>query len=290
MKIRFRHFPHPVMAEFLDDFTSGEFISDIKDISSVKSSYKFAVTFDAAEQDMKKLIDNKQAHYSLHIECPMTYFRTLITSFEDEIEVEISADKLEGRVEMAALITAAENIPDYFCRGFDEQLKEYNFKVEKGDILAVGRQLNFDADKKADSIKNITSIFSVQPTENEEPAYVDMSTSTEKIIIWLPPSLFERYKELKQDPSLTSVLASMLVTPVLTEILQDLKERDEEALIGYEQCRWFKVLKRRLKEIGIEYDSAGGFTDNSVAAAQRLIGYPAGKAFEDLADIEEALI
>lgn len=290
MKIKYRHFPHPVLANFLDDFNAGKFDADV-DVKAKTSTYEITGSFEIESPDIEKLLKKEMAEYAVHVECSLTCYRRIYTSFSKNFSFTIPSELLEGKVEVATLITAKEDITEYSCQNFNEFFKKYNFKIAEGDILAVGSQFNFDAEKEEDSLKNIPSIFSVQanPTKDNPPA-LDISTNSDKIIIYLPDETFLKYKTLKTDQNLSTTLASMLVVPVLTEILQKFKEGEGELLVESSHYRWFRVLRKKLKEIDIDLQKPETFTDSTVSVVQKLIGEVAVKAFEDLEEIESALL
>jgi len=289
MKIKYKHFPHPVLADFLSDYSSGYFNTDIN-VTTSDNFYSIEAEFILNDEDLHDYINQGKANFALHIECPFTYYRKFINSNEDSLEFNVPANLLEGRVELSAVITASKNIEGYSSGSFKDIFKRFTFDVNKGDILAVGSQMNFEAEKDTDSVRNIPSIFAVEKNPNKDPSALDVSTNSDKIMIFLPEESFETYKTLKQDPNLNSVLASIIVTPVLTEILEEFKNGEGDLLADTEHYRWFRILNKKLKEIGIDLKKPDTFNESSVAVVQTLIGSPAEKALDDLKRIEEALM
>lgn len=289
MKIKYKHFPHPVLADFLNDFAFGSFSSQIN-VSTSDNIYNVESNFQLEDDDIKKYISNKQAEFAVHIECPFTYYRRIFTSQNNYLNFNIPARLLEGRVELSSFITAADGIDNYKSSNFKDIFKKFSFEIDKGDILAVGDQINFEAEKDTDAVKNIPSIFAVEAHPDKNANALDVSTNSEKIIIFLPKKSFNTYKTLRQDPNLSSVLASIIVTPVLTEIIEDFKNGKGEILLDSQSHRWFRVLNKKLQEIGIDLKNNNSFSESSVAVVQELIGNPAVKALDDLNRLEEALM
>lgn len=289
MKIKYKHFPHPVLADFLNDFASGSFNSKIN-VSASDNIYNITAEFQLEDDDIKGYINNNKAEFAVHVECPFTYYRSIFSAEDSLLEFDIPARLLEGRVEISSFVTAADDIDNYKSSNFKDIFKKFSFEIDKGDILAVGNQISFEAEKDTDAVKNIPSIFAVEAHPDENASALDVSTNSEKIIIFLPEKSFNTYKTLRQDPNLNSVLASIIVTPVLTEIIEDFKNGEGEILLDSQSHRWFRVLNKKLKEIGIDLKNSDTFNESSVAVVQELIGSPAEKALDDLNRLEEALM
>lgn len=289
MKIKYKHFPHPVLADFLNDFAAGTFNSQIN-VSTSDNIYNIATEFQLEDDDIKDYISNNQAKFAVHVECPFTYYRRIFTSEDNLLDFNIPARLLDGRVELSSFITAADEIDNYKSSNFKDIFKKFSFEIDKGDILAVGDQISFEAEKDTDAVKNIPSIFAVEAHPDKNASALDVSTNSEKIIIFLPEKSFNTYKTLRQDPNLSSVLASIIVTPVLTEIIEDFKNGEGEMLLDSQSHRWFRILNKKLKEIGIDLKNSDTFNESSVAVVQELIGSPAEKALDDLDRLEEALM
>lgn len=289
MKIKYKHFPHPVLAKFLNDFSEGYFNSEIN-VSTSDNFYNIKSEFTLEDDDLNNYIDQKKTEFAVHIECPFTYYRNLITSYNNNLEFKIPAHLLEGKVEVSTLLVASENIKNYSSSNFKSIFNKFSFEIDKGDILAVGNQINFEAEKDTDAVRNIPSIFAVEANPNKNPNALDVSTTSDKIMIFLPEKSFETFKVLKQDSNLNSVLASLIVTPVLTEILEEFRNGEGDILADTEHYRWFRILNKKLKEIGIDLKKPETFNESSVAVVQELIGRPSEKALDDLNRIEEALM
>ena len=290
MKVRYRHFPHPVLAPFSDDFNKGFFNSDI-DVEISKNNYNIVADLNLSNYDLESFIGKEEAKFGIHLECSFTQFRMLKKSTNEKINFSVPAELLDGEVEVSSFIFADKNIDNYNCDSFNSLFKQYNFSVNKGDVLAFGGQFNFTAEKDFDSLKNIPSIFEVQSNDNENPPALDVSLNSEKIMIFLPPESFEQYKRIKENQYLQSSYAAILAVPILTQIIEDIKEGGPDLISQYKSWRWFRVLLNKLKEKNIDLENGEEISDNSVALAQEIIGRPAEKAFKDLEqlNIEEVL-
>lgn len=270
MQIKYRQYPHPVLAYFSDDLVKCAFQSTIKTVTTT-TAYKFNAICVTSSRDLNKLIKDNKAQYAFHVECASTRFRELFCSFEKEFSFEVPADKLNGRVEICSFILAAEDIPKYKNQNFNEDYDGTSFRIRKGDVLAVDRDRSFIADKETDPLKKIPSIFTVSVDTSRNAPPLDIDATGNKVVIKLSKENFERYKMLKMNQNLHAVLASLLITPALISLLEMIKTEGAQ-VDEYEERRWYRALINKLKNIGIDISASNSFTDSSIVVAQRLIG------------------
>jgi hypothetical protein len=287
MKIKYKHFPHPVLADFINDFENGSFNSKIE-INTNKENYKFKVEFDLNDYDLERYLERNELGFAVHIECPFTSYRNLKVSDENFLDFNISAELLEGKVEVVSLIISKKDIKNYFSDNFSDFFKGFSFDVYKGDILGVGEQLTFNAEKESDSIRNISSIFAVEASEESDPSALDIDLGGNKILIYLEKEYFEKFKNLNKNQNLNSVFASLIVTPVLVEIIEKFKNDGGEKRRESERYRWFRILNKKFNDIGIDLKRPEDIEENSVSIAQKLIDRHLEKAF-DAIEIEEQM-
>ena len=285
MQIKYRQFPHPVLSHFSDDLVKCQFQMPIT-VNTTANSYIFQASAKTSSSDLVELIKNKKAFFAVHIECSSTRYRELFTSFEEEFSFNIDADKLNGKVQMCALILAAEDLPNYKNSNFNEDYGDISFKIKKGDVLAVDRDRTFIADKETDPLKNIPSIFTVSVDTNRNAPPFDIDASGHKVVIKLSKENYDRYKILKMSQNMHSTMASLLILPALVSLLEMIKFDTAAALEEYEERRWFRVLVSKLKNIGIDVYNPHSFSDSTIAAAQKLIGDPLTSAFKKLEGYE----
>jgi len=286
MKINFRHFPHPVLTSFGEDYVEGKFTVNL-DVNISSNRYTLEGEIEVECSDIENLISSGKAEYGIHVECPLTCFRLFEKSSDTLIDFSIQNDKLDGNVEVSTFIYATQEINHYSSKLFNDIFEDYSFTLEPGDIIAVGRQFDFEAEKNLDPIGKTPSIFSVQPNEREEnPPTLDVETNSEKIIIYLDEDSFENYNYLKENQFLPHVFASFLAVPVLTEIFQDIKDNEESAKTNYRSRRWYRVLTERLKELGMDLEE-GYEIDKPASLAQKVIDQPLKKSLKDLKRLQD---
>lgn len=278
MKINERLYPHPVLAHFSDDLTGCVFQITPK-VHPARSAYKLHVRARTSSRNLAALVAEGKAAYGIHVECGATRFRQLIPSRDEEFYHEIPAENLDGRVEICSLIVATEDIPAYRNSNFHPDYGDIAFFVKKGDVLAVGNDIFFDATKDIDPLQNVASIFRVRPNPQVDAPSFAIDLQDHYVIIFLSQQNFDAYSQLRLDQDKQATLASMIVTPALVHIIEEVKAGDENAFFD---LRWFKVVSRKLKALGCDpvENSSAWSEDSPLILAQKLIGDPLSSSLQ----------
>jgi hypothetical protein len=299
MKVKPKYYPHPVLQKGSDDFVDCEFNVSIEP-KAEQNNYYFTVTAETTSKDMEELIEKGSAYYSIHIECKNTRFRKIIKFTEKNYSFKIPASSLDGKVEICSFIIAASNIENYTNENFHPDYDGISFKVYKGDILAIGDEFSFSADKEIDPLIKVPSIFNIIRDDSRNVP-IDIDASTDKINIVLSKDNFEKYgilKSLQKDyNNLTALISSLLIVPAIVLVLENIKVRlestdDAETLLEEleETHRWFRVLKSKLEDLGINIKEPNAFTESTLTIAQKLVGDPLTqglKFFDEIHNVSE---
>ncbi|MCG6182297.1 hypothetical protein H1215_02365 [Anoxybacillus sp. LAT_38] len=300
MKVKQKYYPHPVLQKGSDDFVDCEFNVSIEP-KAEQNNYCFTVTAETTSKDMEELIKQERAYYSIHIECKNTRFRKIIKFTENNFSFRIPASNLDGKVELCSFIIAACDIDNYTDENFHPDYDGISFKVYKGDILAIGDEFSFSADKEIDPLIKVPSIFNIIRDDRRNAPPIDIDAGTDKVNIVLSKDNFEKYgilKSLQKDyNNLTALISSLLIIPAIVMLLENIKVRlestdDVETLIEEleETHRWFRVLKSKLEDLGINIKEPNAFTESTLTIAQKLVGDPLTqglKFFDEIHNVSE---
>ena len=209
----------------------------------------------------------------------------MFTFQDDELEVNIDARKIDGTVDVCCFILADKDIKNYTNSNMHPDFEGHTFDITKGDILAVAQDRTFYAEKLQDDLKKIPSIFLIVANENENAKEIEYEAQPGKIVIHLKKDMFTRYKYIRQDQGLQSVLSGLVIVPVLTDLLADIKANESEVESDYAEYRWYRVLKKRLAEIGYDIKSDAYKNETAFILVQKLIDDPIGEAFISMEDL-----
>lgn len=289
MLVRPRGFPHPVLSPFSDDIVGAAFQVTVV-VAGTKNAYAMKVTAKTSNGDLRELIASGAAQYAIHLECSLTRYRALFASSKETYEFEVPAALIDGRVEVCSFILATDEIPKYANSGFHPDYQERTFRVRPGDVLAVGVDQNFIAEKKTDPLRQIPSIFVVVPNEADDAPAMEIESTGHKIRVSLPRQSFDTYGYLKQAQPLHTTLNSMIIVPALIATLEEIKSAagaGPEGLLEYESRRWYATLRRRLKELRVDPADPDSFKESTPALAHRVVGEPLAPALTSLRGYDE---
>lgn len=277
MKIDFRHFPHPVLSHFSPEDLNGDVYQTDINIFARKSVYRFEVKFMTDNRTLLDLVAEKKAFYAIHLECRSTRTRKMFTSFDDKREFTLPTDELDGHVQLCSLILAAEEIPNYQNSSAHPDYGDTAFQVMKGDVLAVAPDQTFSVQKEDDPLKQVPSIFTVSVNDERGAPSFDFNAVDDKVDVILSRENFDLYNQLSQGQDYWPILSSIFVVPVLTVLLEKMRDTDFHEDNG--DRRWFIILMSKLDELGVDITTDG---PSSVELAQKLIGDPSILALKNL--------
>ncbi|MBU9714117.1 hypothetical protein [Evansella tamaricis] len=286
MKVKERHFPYPVLADFTDDFVQGSYETDISyNIESTK--IVLTIKHSLNNIGLLDLINNGDANYITHIECPKTQFRLLESSTQETQELILDASKIDNGIEVCTFIVATKKIENYTNMDFDNDFEGYSFTLNKGDILAVGYDFNISIDKE--ELNKSESIIQFEKSEDDAKPFTIFFESN-RLIVKLNGKNYSLYNSIIEYNELLPILYSLIGVPVISSALQVIGSElnDEEGSIddGYSDCRWFKVLVEKIKEKNKDpYDPQIYDELEVILLAQEILEDPLSKSLDTLINI-----
>jgi len=284
MRVKPRSYPHPVLSTFGDDIVGSQLQITVA-VKGTKSAYVVDVRAKTSNADLAALIGSGDAQYAVHVECPLTRFRALFSSATEQFTFEIPSSDVDGSVEVCSFVLATKDIGSYSDKGFHPDYKGVKFTVRPGDTLAVYADQSFEAEKKIDPLRKIPSIFVVIQADDPDAPPMDLNLMTNKVTVSLSKPNYEAYQALRNDQNLHSVLNAMVIIPALVAVLEAVKKAaaDSDELATLRSRRWFGVLARRLKEVGVDPELPSSFGAHSTPAlANKLIGQPLNESLSTL--------
>lgn len=282
MQVKPRSYPHPVLAHFTDDIANSVF-QPVVTVKGNKNAYVFDAVFKTNNADLLQLIEQKKARYAVHVECTQTRYRDIFRSDNEKFSFEVPAGLLDGRVEVTSFILASKALDKYRNECFHPDYAKLAFRVRKGDTLAVGHDREFTAEKKSDPLRKVPSIFSIVPSDEADATGMDIDTTGPKVRVTLSRPNYDAYATLKSDQSLHPMLSAAVIVPALVTVIDEIRRAGaENGIDGYKDRRWFLVVARRLREIGIDPENPDTFLESSLRIAHEMLGQPLSASLEGL--------
>lgn len=200
---------------------------------------------------------------------------------------EIPLGNLKDDVYISAYCMATCDIDDYQSETFDEDYHGYSFGIEKYDIVAADDGMKFVIDRNLEEDNKVSSIFVITKNDAAKKS-INYEMQADKIYIYLPTKIREKYDQLKVDSKWNDIFFSMIAIPVLTSCFSDIKsgEQCEDLTSVIMEYRWFKsIIKSYKKETGKELDWDVFNTTSALEMAQTVFNYSSAKGLTDFCDM-----
>jgi hypothetical protein len=222
-------FPHPVLG-LRDD------IDSIADFEYTKTSdaleYIYYIEIKTDNQSIEKYIVEKKAEYVCEVDCKKTFYRKCITSKTPKFELHIPRNSVHGEVNITLTANAMCTITGYSNSKANEDYNDYEFDLEKGDIMAHYGAVEMQTDVTADEFKAVGSFM--QFKKGPEGAQIDYHTDGDDIVAVIPKEMYEAYVlRLKGERFRPAIMASVVNEALICALMQ-MKEDDDR--------RWARII------------------------------------------------
>lgn len=283
MHIKAKLYPYPVLAGFNDDYVDSKFNVFVI-IQSFPNELLIQFKPELNNAGIKALIDNNSASCYVHIECSLTSYRKFVKVPLEGLEYSIPADSIEGPISFCPFVIANQDIPNYTNEKLNKDYGGATFDLEKGNILAIGQEVQIRVEKENDDLANVPSIFAVTEIKDPERKDIVIDNAGNKINVQLPSETFFEFKIAMANPNSMSVLHSMVIIPALMKCFEDMKSKPEE-FYTFEDRRWFRSLKKAMKKINIDLTEENIMSIDSFTVAQKLMDNTTNRAILKINDI-----
>ena len=276
MRLRNRFYSYPVLVEGSDYYLNSSFSSTV---GQVMEGYNVRLTFEATLTDARllEMIDNGDAIYLHHLECPQTCFRTAVRTKERHFELVLKDVDVNGIVQVCSFVIAARDIEKYTNESFSADYRGWKFNIEKGCVMAVGNQYDIRIEKQRDDLANTASIFSIVKNVDPSDTMVSIDLRQQKIVITLPSVTYNQYVSIQNYLDVQPVMHSMLIIPAISYALTELRRAGDQ-IYEFEDNRWFRGLKKACSAIGITLDEESLKSMDVIKVPQLLLDSPISKA------------
>lgn len=279
MQIKNRLFPYPVLCGDTDDYlNSTEFILEPK-IEDKIHELIFSFEYHIKCNSLEKLLREGSAEYVLHIECSTTAFRIAIRSETPYIEYRLPKSRVNGEVNLVAMIIAKKEIIKYSSNELNEDYAGLSFDLRKGQILAYQNLPSLFVHKKTEELANNESFFTVVKQvslDPDEQRPLTFSLASNKIQIFVDEKTYEAFLHFQGTKS---IALALLVMPALTYMINEVYNNPDV----YKHYEWYQRLNKYYVLNGKEFiEDVIKSDDNPIAIAQEMLKNPISIAYRDL--------
>ena len=280
MEIKNRLYPHPVLRENNDDYINSSFEMDLSYERDIKR-LKLNINFKLVNKTLEKMLLDEKVQYVVHIECPKTSYRKIITTTEKSLSENLKDENILGKIQVTSFIVVKESILNYENESFNSDYFGMKFNLEKGTILAIGDSYKIDVDKEKESLGNVPSIFTICKKMTTDETGINIEYNMNKIRIDLNISDYEKYTQLvSTSGQFIDVINSSLIFPTLIYVFEKLKNEFDE--IEENDYRWFKALKNIFEKYGYRFNQELFENETSLQLAQKILEFPFSKSLNAL--------
>ena len=285
MNITKRLFTYPVLSEEKDDYDNSVF--DVEEQYGMDGvnylHFRFIIKMNNPE--LQHLVDLGEAEYVIHMECSTTAFRTTFYSISEYIECDVPIGRLNGKLDITALIIAKKEIKGFTSTDLNEDFQGITFDFSKGNILGYKNLSSLDIVKNFEEFSNASSIFVIYKRLTTEPKPIDVNIDGPQIKVGLGTNEYDIYSRFCKKPQFQPILNSMIVFPALVYVFEELQQKD-----GIEFCEdkaWFISLNNAYAKRGIDFVDEINGEKTSVQLAQEAMELPLTSALSMMAELFE---
>ena len=117
---------------------------------------------------------------------------------------------------------------------------------------------------------------------------MDIKKSGNKVVVKLSRANYDAYSMLRNDASLHPMLSATVIVPALVTVIDEIRREAAEGGIGeYKDRRWFVVISRRLREIGIDPENTETYNESSLRLSHEMLGQPLGESLHGLKNMQD---
>lgn len=279
MRIKDRLSPYPILDNFGDDYTDSSFTVDY-DVCTQFAEVSGRLLYKLDNKEIGQLIKEDRAEYTVHIECPSTCYRNIITSREPEIKFRIDASRLSRVIEIRTFIVLTDDVVGFTSEKFHPDYRGRFFDLFKHQIVAVGTAKDYHIMKDDRELDSFPSIIRIKKIHGRRKGSLSVNTDNDDhIVIGLADDIYDLYAGLGRNAFKESVFGLVLF-PALIVILQRMCiNKDDDAV---NTMHWFKVIETMLSSNGIALSDLSIENDSLLLVCQTVFADPIARSFKEL--------
>lgn len=279
MRIKNRLSPYPILDNFGDDYIDSSFTVDYEvDIRFMEIYGK--LTFKLENDEIRALIAEKKAVFTVHIESPSTCYREVFSTEDTELEFKLNASLVSKVIEIRTFIVLTQAIGRFSSKKFHPEYQGKTFDLEQHQIIAIGTAKDYNIEKDDRDFYSLPSILRIAKLKDKRKGALSVNTdSDEYIVVGLSEDIFELYARLGKS-TFKATAFSLVLLPALMVVIQRMcNGKDDEAI---NSMHWYKVVESLLCNNGFSIDELSIDDDSLLIVCQSLFADPIARSFKEL--------
>lgn len=285
MRIGKRLFPYPLLnnnkeySQYMNSSLSFKYNEVITETEFILDDIQCNIECDY----FNSLIEDGYAEAVIVVECAQTMLRNHYKITDDMNDIRIPLRDVDGKVDISLFIVAVKDIPNFKCNDFLKDYSDYEFFIEKNDIIGVDDGYTSRIEFNEETEDEKSSIFLVIKDGNIENRTMQVEIADDKIIISLPMDQWNEYDKTKKIRKFQNLYFSIIAVPALSFALAEMQRIGDNVDNIRIEKKWFNAFCNAYKNrTGEELTDEYFLQMNPYSEAQRLLNYPVIKALDDV--------
>lgn len=270
------NYPYPILLESPIDYKTS-IIKARYLYKGLKTSHNIKIECEVNNDEIKKLIKDKKVCYAVQIESPNAMYRNMFEFYEEDliedtetkkqcIIISLNSNDVIDYMDIGLALLVKEDINDYRNKDLIDTYKDIKIKINKNEVIAVCQSARQLISLNDEILKEVHSIFKLQ--KDSQIDNITYDPNYDRILVRVPEEVANYYLTSKGNNEKLIVLNSILFMPILTSIINDMRDVEDE----FTSRLWFKTLTKKINEIirekGINREEA---FENSYETSQILM-------------------
>lgn len=263
------NFSYPILCDFNDDYVNSSFIGGSTGSLLYEKRKAIIETYtELKNEELRSLLLSNQAKIIVKVYCPSTKFRQIYNIQLGIDRIVIDYKNMNKKVILETYIVANENLINYSNSSFNEDYKGEMFSIDKGSILAIGKEEFIDLEKDDNDLADVGAVIKIK-CNNEDEGPMSTEFDGDYLKIYLNKYEFEVYNKYSEYE--LPIVNSMIIIPGIMDALDKITLDEDETV--YDR-RWFRALKKKALDLykidlTIDYLKNNG----SFEIVQKILGY-----------------
>lgn len=283
--------PHPTLLEGRDDYNSDAYFKAtlFDDGARIdKGVLVFKVDFECNVNSINGYIKRGNLKYGLRLKCLNTSFFQLFESPEKQMEVNIPAEMIEGRLEMEAFIFAPKQFDNFAPGQINPDYEQQIFSLPKGSQVAICPLPTIPVNHDIVFNPPLNSIIDIKKSQDSEELSTVVDKDQNRLTIILPVDAYDAWFITRSNRfALRDPLANILVFPVLVDAVYYLINKNNDQLEEeLNETKWARQLDHFLQSPFSLLELRSN-PENVYSAIENLLSNPVRKTLLNLKEFAE---
>lgn len=273
-------FTYPLLCNYNDDYNNIKFIAGSTGKMTKTNKKSTIETYvEIEDEEINKLLNSRELKIITKVFCPSTKYRNIFEIQRGIDKIEINNRDINKRVEFTTYIIANKDINNFTSYNFNDDYKGMKFEIEKGSIIAVGKEESIFFEKDIDDLTKVNSIIKIRDLKKDnEPMSVVWDDDNIKINLSTTDyNIYCRYSEY-----CVPIVNSMIIIPSIMYVLDQLAS-EEIDINDVIDKKWYRVLSKKISiATGREFDLNYIRSHGSFEIIQKLFDTPIHEAMKEI--------